>query len=85
MARMKGHLFGFGEKIVRITIEGHFPDDFHRHQGFWYQLGWVQQVKIKLMLIFFRYELQAEFIFRLIAGFDRFPQIAPMKIRIFTG
>ncbi len=82
---MKSDLFIFGEEIIRITIQHHFTDALHRNQLFWDQLGRVEQVKIELEFVFFRNELQPQFVFRIIACFNSFPQIAAMKIGITTG
>ena len=45
----------------------------------------IQQIELEFMLVFFRDDLHAEFPFGIRARFDRFPQIAAVKIRIFAG
>ena len=82
VARMESSLFVFGEEVIRVAVEDHFADALHRHQLFRNQLGRIQQVKIIFEFIFFRDELEAQFILRIIARFDGFPQFTAMEIRI---
>ena len=85
MPGMEGDLFGLGKKVLRIPIEGQFPDTLHRHEFFRNQFGRIEEIKIEFVLILFFDDLHAKLPFRKVAIFDGFPQIAPMKVRIQTG
>ncbi|MNH14622.1 hypothetical protein D3C77_368800 [compost metagenome] len=84
MPRAKGNLLGFSKEIVRIAVEHHLAQRDHRHQFFGDDLGRVEQVEIKCMLILFRDDLHTELPLRVVAGFNRLPKIAPMVVGIFA-
>ena len=85
MPRVECGLFVFGKEVIRVAVEHHFTHQLNRHQLFWDQLRRVKQVEIELKFILFRYELQAQFVFREVARFNGFPQLAAMEVRIAPG
>ncbi len=85
VTEMKRDLFGFGKKIVRVAIQGQFADSLDRNQFFGNNFCRIEQIEFKLVFVFFGDKLYAEFPFGKIAVFNRFPQIAAVKIRVFTG
>ena len=85
MPRVERGLLVFGKEVIRVAVEHHFTHQLHRHQLFRDQLRRVQKVEIELKFVLFRYELQAKFVFREVARFNRFPQLAAMEVRIAPG
>ncbi|MCY1426958.1 hypothetical protein D9M71_427870 [compost metagenome] len=84
MPGAEGNLFGFGKEIVRVAVEHHLAQRRNRHQLFGDDLGRVEQVEVERVLVFFSNDLHAELPFRVIAGFDRFPEVAAVVVGIFT-
>lgn len=82
VAWMEGDLFGLVEKVCRITIERHLADLFNGHQLLRNDLGGVEEVKVKLVLVLLVNDLHAEFVFGIVAALDRLKEISTMKIRI---
>ncbi|MNN15184.1 hypothetical protein D3C81_1282840 [compost metagenome] len=85
MPGAEGDLFGFGEEIVRVTVEHHLAQWCHRHQLFRDDLGRVEQVEVKFMLILFGDDLHTELPLRIIAGLDCFPEVAAMVVGVLAG
>ena len=85
VARLESNLLGFCEEVVGVAIEYHFADRPHGNFFFRNQLSGIEQVKVKLKFVFFLNNLHAQFKLGIIALFDRIPQIAAAKIRIFAG
>ncbi|CCJ84202.1 hypothetical protein BN133_579 [Cronobacter dublinensis 582] len=85
MPRMERRLFVFRKEVIRVAVQHHFADQLHRHQLFRDKLGGIQQVEVEFKLIFFRDELHAELIFRVVARLDGFPQIAAVEVRVTAG
>ena len=85
VAWIESNLLRLREEVVRIAVERHLPTPSHRHQFFWNQFCGIEQIEIELVLVLFIHDLYAQFPFREIAVFDGFPQIAPVKVRVFPG
>ena len=85
VAGMERDLFGFGKKVIRVTVQRELADFLHRHQFFGDQLGRVKQVEAKGVLLVLRNHLHAKLPFGEVAVLDRLPQIAAMKVRILAG
>ena len=75
-------LLGLGEEVVGIAIEHHPADRAHRNQLFGNELGRIEQVEVETCSAFLVEELHAELPLGKVAGLDRLPQIAPMKVRV---
>ena len=61
------------------------PIGFERHELLGNELGRVEHVEAETLRIFFGENLDRELPFGIVAGFDRFPQIAAVEIRIGAG
>ena len=75
-------LLGFGEEIVDIRVERQRPDDLDRHFFFGNDLGRVEHVEVEGVGEFLIEDLDAQFPFGKIAGFDRGPQVAAVEVGI---
>src|ERR1700722_4667298 len=82
VARAESNLLGFGEKIVGIAVEDHFPNHLQRYKFLGNNLGGIEHVEFKFIRSRLIKNLQTEFPFREIAGVDRFPQILAMEIGV---
>ena len=82
MAGVKSDLFSLGKEVVGIAVQRQLADPPHRNDFFRNNLGGIEQVKSKLVLVLLLDDLNAEFPFGKIAVLDRFPEIAAMKVRI---
>ncbi len=80
--RAECDLLGFGEEVVRIAVQHHLADRGQRHQFFRDQLGRIEHVEREAGSLFFGEDLQAQFPFREVAGFDGFPQVAAVEVGI---
>ena len=49
------------------------------------QFGWIEKIEVELEFIFFRNQLEAQFVFRKIACFNGFPQLAAVEVRVTSG
>ncbi len=78
-------LFVFGKEVIRIAIEHHFADTLNGHQFFRDKFSWIKKVEVELKFIFLRNQLEAQFVFRKIACFDGFPQLAAVEVRVTSG
>ncbi|SRN44289.1 Uncharacterised protein [Shigella flexneri] len=85
MTWMECCLFVFGKEVIRIAIEHHFADTLNGHQFFRDQFGWIEKIEVELEFIFFRNQLEAQFVFRKIACFNGFPQLAAVEVRVTSG
>jgi hypothetical protein len=82
--RTEGDLLGFGEEIVRIAVQDQLADRMTGTSSSGTSLV-ASRRRIQTHLPALGEHLQAEFVFRVGAGFDRLPQIASMEIRIGAG
>ncbi|MGY4515198.1 hypothetical protein ACVWWW_000766 [Lysobacter sp. HA18] len=78
-------LFGLSEEVVGIAIEHHAADRAHRNEFFRHDLGRIEHVETELLGLFLGEHLQAEFVLRVLPGFDRFPQVATVIVGIGAG
>ena len=85
MTWMECCLFVFGKEVIRVAIEHHFADTLNGHQFFRDKFGWIEKIEVELEFIFFRNQLEAQFVFRKIACFDGFPQLAAVEVRVTSG
>ena len=85
MPRMESRLFVFGKEVIRVAIEHHFANTLNGYQFFRDEFGWIEKIEVKLEFIFFRNQLEAQFVFRKIACFDGFPQLAAVEVRVTSG
>ena len=85
MPRMESRLFVFSKEVIRVAIEHHFADTLNGHQFFRDQFGWIEKIEVELEFIFFRNQLEAQFVFRKIACFNGFPQLAAVEVRVTSG
>ncbi len=82
---VEGHLFSFSKEVVGVAIQRHLADTTHRYDLFRNDLRGIEQVKVKTKFVFLLDDLNSEFPLGIIAILNRFPKIAPMKVRILTG
>ena len=82
---MESRLFVFGKEVIRITIKHHFANTLNGHQFFRDKFSWIKKVEVELKFIFFRNQLEAQFVFREITRFNRFPQLAAVEVRVTSG
>jgi hypothetical protein len=85
MRGAEGHLLRLGEKVVGIPVEHQSSHRHERHQFLGNDLGGIEHVETESLRLLLRDDLKPQFVLRIRAGLDRFPQIAAMKIRIGTG
>ena len=85
MTWMECCLFVFGKEVIRIAIEHHFANTLNGYQFFRDEFGWIEKIEVKLEFIFFRNQLEAQFVFRKIACFNGFPQLAAVEVRVTSG
>ena len=85
MPRMESRLFVFGKEVIRVAIEHHFANTLNGYQFFRDEFGWIEKIEVKLEFIFFRNQLEAQFVFRKIACFNGFPQLAAVEVRVTSG
>jgi hypothetical protein len=78
----KGDLLGFGKEIVDEPVEHEPTDDADRRQLFGYDLRRIEHVERKALRELTVEELHAQFPFGKIAGLDRIPEIAAVKVGI---
>ena len=83
MAWMKGDLLCFREKVVWVPVESHLADTLHGDQFFRNKFCGIQQIEAEFLFVLFLDDLYPEFPFWIGAMFDRVPQVAPVKVRIF--
>ena len=82
MGGAKRHLLGFRKEIVRVAVQDHASHRLHWNEFFGYQLGGIEYIEAEFIGLRLGEGLQAQLPFRIIAGFDGLPQVAPMKVRI---
>ena len=80
----KRDLLGLREEVIGVAIKHHLAQRSDRYQFFGDQLGRIKNVEVEFMLVFLRDDLNAEFPFRIVACFNRFPQISAVVIGIFA-
>src|ERR1700683_1064064 len=85
MARTECNLLRLGKEVVRVAIEYHLAHHLQRDNLLRNNFRRIKNVKFKTIGKFFVENLKTELILRKISAFNRFPQIAPVKIRIGTA
>ena len=85
MRRAKRDLLGFGEKIVRVAVEHHAAHRPDRNQFFRNDLGRIQNVEAERFGLRLGKNLHPQFPFRISAGLDALPQVAPVIVRVGAG
>ena len=85
VAGAEGDLLSLGKELVDITIQAQLPDVPHRNQILWPDFGGVEYIKIKLVLIRFREDLDSELPLRVASVFNGFHQVLSVEIGILTG
>ena len=73
------------KKLSGFRFSTSRPDDLDRHQFLGNDLGRIQDVEAELLGLLFREDLQAQFPLRVLAGLDRFPQVATMVVGVGAG
>ncbi len=85
MTSMECCLFVFGKEVIRIAIEHHFADTLNGHQFFRDQFAGSRRSKSNLNSSSSGNQLEAQFVFRKIACFNGFPQLAAVEVRVTSG
>ena len=83
--RAERHLLGLREEVVGIAVEHHPADRLHGHELFRDDLGGVENVEAEAFRLLLGEDLHAELAFGKLAGFDRLPQVATMKVGVRAG
>src|SRR4051812_47426705 len=85
MAGMERRLLRLGKEIIGIAVERHLANLHDRHEFFRNDLGGIEEIKAEFMLVRFFNNLESQLPFGKVAALYRFPQIAPVEIRVFAG
>src|SRR5690606_6367450 len=78
----EGDLLGLCEKVIGVTVQHEPTDGGEWGQFLGHNLRRVEDVEGELLRLFFSKHLERELPLRKGARFDRFPQIASMKVRV---
>ena len=82
---VEGDLLGFGEVVVRVTIEGHLADAAHGQDLFGPEFGGVEDIEVEFLFVCFGDGLDAELPFEIVALLDGLPHVASMEVGIFAS
>ena len=85
MSGVKSDLFGFREKVVRVSIQHHLADDLHRNLRLRNEFGCIQNVESQFAFLASVDDLHTQLPLREVAAVDRLPKIAPVKVAVFAG
>ncbi len=85
VADVEGGLLRLSEEVVRVSIEGELPDAAHRDKLLRDELRGIEQVKAETFGVRLLDDLEAEFVFGKLAGFDRFPEASAVEVRVGAG
>jgi hypothetical protein len=75
-------LLGLGEEVVDASVQHQPSHPANRHLFFRDDLRSIQDVEREILRELLIEELQAKFPLRKVAGLDRLPQVAPVKVRV---
>lgn len=67
VTRVEGNLLRLRKVVVNVAVQYHLADTRHRNQRLGNNLGRVQEIKVKLVFVFLRYDLYTEFPFWIVA------------------
>ena len=84
MTWMECCLFVFGKEVIRVAMST-ICRHAERAPVFRDKFGWIEKIEVELEFIFFRNQLEAQFVFRKIACFNGFPQLAAVEVRVTSG
>ena len=83
VSRVERDLFGLGEVVRRVAVEGHAPDDANGAELLGHQLGRVEQIDaFEGLLLRVGHDLDAQLPLRRVAGGDPLVEVAPVEVGI---
>lgn len=82
MRSTERHLLRLGEEVIGVTVQDHAAYRAHGNQFLGDELGGVEDVKTERIGLLLGEDLHAKFVFRIGAGLDAFPQVAPVVVRV---
>lgn len=86
MPGMERHLFGLREEVLRTAIQCHLAHPAHRNELLGDQLGGVEEVELEgIRLLLLLDDLDAQLELGIVPHLDRFPKIAPVKVRVLPA
>jgi hypothetical protein len=83
--RAERDLLGLGEEVVRVAVEHQAADRRTGTSSSGISLVASRMSKLNAFGLLFGEELQAQLPLGVLAGLDRFPEIAAVKVRIGAG
>ncbi len=86
VAGVEGDLFGFGEVVGGVAVQGQFADQLNRREFLRHQLGRVEQVNaLEAVAAVVGQYLDAQLVFEEGARLDPVGHVAAVKVRVTAG